>query len=308
MKRKLKSLIEGLTGAAFLGLVLGFFQRLHPVFDSFSHFRIHFAIIAGIGCLLLTMYMVRRWPLVVVAIALFGLAQSLRFESLAVNANGAFSVAQYNLNYDNERHEDYIAGIRAIDADVVLLQEDNPGHRAAIREGLSELYPHQDWCNAHDSARKGGVGILSRVPLRDGACTSNSLLMWRKITLAGTDGAPVEMSVASIHLYWPWPYDQHAQIDELGPLIADIAGPLVIGGDFNATPWSDSVRRLREAGGLDRLPGAPMTIHAGNLVPAPIDHQLHSSELCPVARWVGASSFGSDHFPVVVEYQFGRCE
>ncbi len=80
-------------------------------------------------------------------------------------------------------------------------------------------------------------------------------------------------------------------------------GPVVIVGDFNATPWSSSFRRLKSSAGLrNSMSGHGLQptwpVGLGPLM-IPIDHALHSPDLAVVERRTGPS-LGSDHRPLVL--------
>ena len=79
--------------------------------------------------------------------------------------------------------------------------------------------------------------------------------------------------------------------------------PVVVLGDFNATPWSAAYRSLRWRGGLvDTLSGSGMQASwpvGWGILSIPIDHVLHTRDLGSVERRTGPS-FGSAHRPVIV--------
>ncbi len=80
-------------------------------------------------------------------------------------------------------------------------------------------------------------------------------------------------------------------------------GPVVVLGDFNATPWSAAYRALRWRGGLvDSLSGSGYqgSWPAGwGPFAIPIDHVLHTPDLGTTGRRTGPP-LGSAHRPVVV--------
>jgi endonuclease/exonuclease/phosphatase family metal-dependent hydrolase len=88
-------------------------------------------------------------------------------------------------------------------------------------------------------------------------------------------------------------------------LRADREGPIVVGGDLNATPGMAAVRRIAERlrdGWLGRGPGA--TVPAG-APSARIDYVFVSEDLRVVSSSTGApgANRASDHLPVVVELE-----
>lgn len=73
-------------------------------------------------------------------------------------------VMSYNLNFGVAGDEGTVELIRAGGADVVFLQETNDTWERTIRGRLSGIYPHIAF--RHASRRAGGLGFLSRYPLR----------------------------------------------------------------------------------------------------------------------------------------------
>ncbi len=81
----------------------------------------------------------------------------------------------------------------------------------------------------------------------------------------------------------------------------------IVAGDFNATPWSAPFRRLVAEGDLrnsQRGYGLELTFPTNLPVwlRIPIDHVLYTDGLEVVGRSVGDAA-GSDHLPVVVDFQ-----
>jgi endonuclease/exonuclease/phosphatase (EEP) superfamily protein YafD len=97
---------------------------------------------------------------------------------------------------------------------------------------------------------------------------------------------------------------QLAQLDAIADRAHDLAGPVVVLGDLNATPWSRPFGRLAgRAGLLDTRAGfgVQASFPAGSSALAiPIDHVLVTPGIGVRARWIGRD-VGSDHLPVVVE-------
>ena len=97
-------------------------------------------------------------------------------------------------------------------------------------------------------------------------------------------------------------------LDQAGLFLRGTTGPVVVTGDFNATPWTPPVHRLMAEAGLRCAPGAlagtyPAALF-GRKVPAwlaiPIDIVLAGGGAHAVSRRRGPA-IGSDHWPVVIE-------
>jgi endonuclease/exonuclease/phosphatase (EEP) superfamily protein YafD len=102
-------------------------------------------------------------------------------------------------------------------------------------------------------------------------------------------------------------------IDRAGAYVEGLDGPMVMVGDFNATPWSWPVRRLIARTGLGYGPGARLGTFPADRsgwrfpvwVGIPIDLVLAGRGAVVVARRHGPR-IGSDHWPVVAEIQYFR--
>lgn len=83
-------------------------------------------------------------------------------------------------------------------------------------------------------------------------------------------------------------------------------GSAVVGGDFNATPWSSAYRELRQRSGLADAAEAKMPwptwcprAWIGCVLGLPIDHLLHGADW-RVAQFEIGPDIGSDHRPLIV--------
>jgi endonuclease/exonuclease/phosphatase (EEP) superfamily protein YafD len=128
--------------------------------------------------------------------------------------------------------------------------------------------------------------------------------MARRVALPGGG-----VTIASQHLRWPWPYSQWFHIDALAPALAEAGSPLVIGGDFNAVPWSAAVESYAAASGTEAVGGiGPTWLHPSlpgrwrRVVGLPIDNILVSPgvTITAVSRPMATAS---DHLPVLVAFR-----
>ena len=119
-----------------------------------------------------------------------------------------------------------------------------------------------------------------------------------------------ELSVASLHLHWPYPYKHHSQISRLEKAFVKIPSPKIIAGDFNASPWSYAVKRVMEASDTHVVEGVRWSLNVGNPnslfhIQLPIDHILLSEGLEVKDIHVG-KSLGSDHLPILGEIVYDK--
>ncbi|MBL8583419.1 MAG: endonuclease/exonuclease/phosphatase family protein, partial [Rhizobiaceae bacterium] len=151
----------------------------------------------------------------------------------------------------------------------------------------------------------GGVAILSRRPFAEGRepqCFDRG-----SMAIAPVDFGGQTVEVTALHLGWPWPFGQNWQVRNVSPILAELNGPALLAGDFNATPWSQTAHAVAAAGGLAPLPvpGAtwlyhrlPQWLHFTGL---PIDQVMAKGEI-DIHAVRTLDPVGSDHLPVLVEF------
>jgi endonuclease/exonuclease/phosphatase (EEP) superfamily protein YafD len=96
--------------------------------------------------------------------------------------------------------------------------------------------------------------------------------------------------------------EQDEELDAIADRARTMDGPLVILGDFNATPWSRPFRRVRARTGLcDSRAGFEASFPAASeIVRIPIDHLLASCSIGVRDRYI-ERDVGSDHLPVILD-------
>lgn len=153
---------------------------------------------------------------------------------------------------------------------------------------------------------RGGNAVLSRLPLRPlrnqqlcgGASflwpANNRRALWCEVEVCGS-----WLRVASIHTDSASAMNNARQV---GELLAELGGrPGILAGDFNATPDSESLRRLRASGrfvgAAAREPTfpAPEPVRRIDYVLAPAGWRVLREEMIP--------STLSDHCPVVTDFE-----
>ena len=283
-----------LAVAMALGLLAGFAGGVHPLGDSFAVLRLPLAL--GLALVLLGVGG-RLWSRGLLILAALLPAVGVWAGNSAISAPSPHDRVLYQQNLLWNRRDDaaWLANVAATQPDFVTLQEVS-SRNATLLEALRTDYPHQALCPFANVV--GGVAVLSRWPGGDGGIVCAKGLAAMEVSTPQGD-----LWLVSIHLHWPWPFDQADQVDELVEVLAGLDGPVIIGGDFNAVRWSNAIRRIAAAsearvagpqGATFRLP------YLG--VPIGIDHVLSSSlsagEVIPVAP------LGSDHNGVVAYLRY----
>ncbi len=290
--------------AAFTGffILFSFLAPWYPMADSVAHFRFHLTAIMLLTAVLLAV--LRDWrhaglSLSVSAAGIAGMAPAFPVWGNAAIAGAAptISAVQLNLSFRNATPEAVAAFVRRERADIVTLQEVT-ARTGRVMELLKEDYPNRVLC---PFARVGGVAVLSRLPKAPGAaqgCVEGQGLAWMRVMAGGR-----AVSVASLHLHWPYPFRQDRQIGELENHLRDIPRPVILAGDFNAAPWSHAVGRIAAATDTSVADGLRFSFDIGfrgwwPTIPVPIDHILLPEDLAPLNVTLGPGP-GSDHRSVI---------
>lgn len=308
-------LIPLITLAIAALLSLSFLGRLHPAFDSIAHFRGHLAVLLGLAALLLLM--VGFWKegligLVLAAAALSSISGSLSFPGMTRvhaalapkdEARAVYRLLQMNLRFDNRTPEKVLSLIGRTQPDAITFNEVSAKWIASL-DRLAAAYPHRIICQG--TTHVGSVAILSRRPFE--ADVAPRCFGRGSLAIASIDFGGQAVTVAALHLGWPWPYDQWAQVDDLAGVLGTLGDTALLAGDFNAAGWSTAARRVALAGGLTQVPSiGPTWLHRKlpkalrPWIGLPIDQVLAKGNVV-VHSATTQDDAGSDHLPVLVEF------
>lgn len=301
------------AGILCLLLLLGLFGGAHPAFDSFAHFRAHLAVLLGLAGFVLLLCRARGSGLLALALAGLCFATTLppgAWQSQAVAEGPAaprsaatYRLLQLNLRFDHSEPKRVLSLIARERPDVITLEEVSPNWRQTLSL-IEHAYPHRIICRGR--GRIGGVAILSRRPIL--ASSGKDCLQRGRFAAATLDFGGTEVTVAAIHLGWPWPAEQMQEIEALLPRLAALGDTAILAGDFNATPWSAAMHRIAGATGFAPGPrtGATWLLHS--LPPAlrrwvglPIDHVMAKPGITLTAVGTAADA-GSDHLPLLASF------
>ena len=309
------------TALLSLALIAGFFGEVHPAFDSFAHFRVHFAVLLVLAALPLLFVRRFRWNGLLAAV--FGCAAILTVTGTSFlpglgpvqaafqpkdEISPVYRLMQLNLRFDNPEPEKVLSLIGRVRPDVVTLNEVSAMWTEKLAL-LASAYPHRVVCRIDN--RAGGAAILSLRPFAqgtEGQCLDGGTFATATIDLGGRF-----VDVGALHLHWPWPFDQARQIDDLTPLLAGMAETAILAGDLNATPWSAASERIADAAAMTPVgPAGPTWLY--RMLPEmlrfaglPIDRIFAKGDV--VVHSVNTlEAVGSDHLPVLVEFSLRSAE
>lgn len=297
-------------------LAAGYFGAVHRALDSPSHFRAHLAVALGVAAL--PLLFTSRLKLGALAIAIAVLAFATTSGSVPVPGLGVaygplraipadrpvYRLLQQNLRFNNPEPEKVLSMIGRIRPDVVTLDEVTDAWRAKL-DLMAGAYPFRVYCPHPDNI--WSVAILSRRPYGLGSepvCDPRGAMAIAKINFGGRTA-----DVVALHLAWPWPREQAWQIEGLAPMMRSVGETAVLGGDFNAVPWSHAVRQVARLTGMTLMPSPGATWLWRRLprslasIGLPIDNLLAKGEV-DVHQVTRLDAAGSDHFPVLMRFSF----
>ncbi len=311
-KRRRRGRLTCLLGifAGVAGLVAGRLGELWIHFDLFAQFTVHFLILA-VACLI-GFFMPRAralTALTVIIASVLGISLWTHWvsqEPRPVSTLGAKEVAlklvQYNTWFENGRIEEVAASIEAMDGDVVTLLEFG-SNKKPILERLRSRYPHQydclelDYCN---------LVVLSKYPFAE---PPNAKARWVGPPYVEVHFGPelANLTLFGVHtLRFPHQRAQFTQLNELTKVVDARPDPLVVMGDFNATPFSRQIRAFSERTNLQRLtylPSWPARIQLPQLA---IDHVFVSAGIRVLDDERIGPNGGSDHNPITMTLAIPR--
>ena len=275
--------MTGLGMLAILAAAAGFGGAIHPLGDSLAVFQLPLALTG----MVMLMPAKRQWFWPAAIVGTMSMLNVL-WPKMVPTAPGTYTVYQKNLSFRQHEQAELAADILQRDTDIVTVQEVNEPNMA-ILEAIKAEYPTQAWC-PFDFV--GGTAVATKWPaLGDVVCSDVGGLTALKVQ---SPSGPVWL--VSLHLHWPWPFGQDAQIEALLPVLEGVDAPIVLGGDFNMVPWSNLVSRVMEASGTVYSGVRSPTYYIKEMVPIPIDHVLAgggTGEVLPL--------LDSDHLGVLAQ-------
>ena len=226
-------------------------------------------------------------------LGIMGLGPALPFFELKPIDGHSIRFVQFNTLFNNPKPGLSAKWIADQVPDVVALQEVS-ANTMSIFNDLSQQMPSRVFCKF---TTIGGVAVLSTFPKISEKCVEGSGLVWMQVNANGKS-----LTIASIHLHWPYPYHQWQQMEKLKTEFAAMPRPVILAGDFNAAPWSEVIKRLIAETSTVSLPGLRLSLRIGAFgfgpIPMlPVDHIL--VPLSTNAEFVRTGpQIGSDHLPI----------
>ncbi len=279
-------LVKAVAVLSAILVLLGFGGRIHPIGDSCAVFRVELTILCALTVIWTNWPRAVRWPLVGMCLAVLTVHV---VRGVQTGGSGEdFTLYQQNLLFDRtDGGAGAIETLGRLQPDFITFQEVSDINRP-ILDLLLPDYPSQQFCPLGDFL---GEAVLSRFPAvpDSGFCSARDGLAGLQLE---TPHGPVWL--VSVHLNWPWPKGQAAQIAQLIPDLKRLQGHVVLAGDFNSVAWSHAVSQIADASGTQRIGPYQGSFHLPKVaLPIGIDHVLTSPAYAQTVWSLGKN--GSDH-------------
>jgi endonuclease/exonuclease/phosphatase (EEP) superfamily protein YafD len=213
-----------------------------------------------------------------------------------------------NLRFDNQQQTDVFRLIARESPDVIALQEVSANWRPKLK-AIEARYPYTFYCP--NRSRIGGAAVLSRRPF---ALGSTPLCIDSLAAVTRVDFGGRSAIIASMHLDWPWPFAQDWNVKKIRPYLERLEGALIISGDFNAVPWSQTLKNIAEASKTRFAEGLRPSwlvngelAHLAKWIGLPLDHILVSDRIS-VASVETLEPVGSDHLPLLLRFSINKAD
>lgn len=207
------------------------------------------------------------------------------------------TVITVNLLWSNGQHQRLRDWLQTEAPDIVVTQE-TTARWAAELDKLDPLLPYRRLPGPLDD-----LAILSRHPFEMVELTG--IRAHGTLAMAMLSIGRRRVDVMGLHASVPasptWQLARDTMFEDIARFARRTRHPLIVAGDFNATPWNRSMRRLVRESPLRHAPGfwqPTWTAYVPHWMGIPIDHVLAATDCRVVDRRVGPD-IGSDHRPVV---------
>lgn len=228
-------------------------------------------------------------------------------------AKATITVVSYNIKFAKKIPEaiDDLSEIDVLkDADIILLQEMDPGGTEAIARALRYNYVYYP-ASVHKTGKDFGNAILSRWPInspRKIILPHESMNKQRRIAVEGTiDMAGTDIMVYSVHTETA-KMSREKRIDQTDHLVqniptAAVAKYVVVGGDFNTWTERGSVEATDRVFTTKNLERATKEIGATASFIFKFDH-IYTRNMTVTAKNKSEEATASDHKPIWVKLTF----
>ncbi|MEZ6118460.1 MAG: endonuclease/exonuclease/phosphatase family protein [Pirellulaceae bacterium] len=301
---------RGLCLAIVAATIFGFFSRYSHWLFYVDQPRLHYAVVGATACV--ACFRIRSWIIAAVGCLCVLLNLALVLPTMAValqpasNHAADWNVLHANIDQTGQLDVKLLQQIKETKPDVILLQEVTAEFLTNENE-WGDLQYERIASEPRDNTRGVAAWVRNELSSRITATVRD---------IADTDRPMVQLTVDKqlrmLHFHAKRPVDaetyqtQLAEFAALSAWLGESDLPTVVLGDFNATPWSEQIRRI----GLQNrfrafgLPTWPSQAYGAGL---PIDFVLASSK-AKVVRVNTIPTDASDHQAVLVTISHATTE
>jgi endonuclease/exonuclease/phosphatase (EEP) superfamily protein YafD len=303
------------AAVAAVASIAGFFGRFAWWMDLTSHFRVQYMllfVLLATACAIIKNKRLFWAAVILVIVNSIPVATHLLpiAEKSPASAGTPIRAMLINVNTLLGDPEQVKAEIIRQDPDILILEEISDEWTNKL-SSVTDRYPHRA-VDARDD--NFGIGLFCRASCKaidiDYIGNGGVPSAIAELTVDGTN-----FTVVATHpvppvnkQYSAW---RNNQLEELSKRIIAIAGPVVLMGDLNTTPWSYHYGKLVKTAGLkSSSEGRDIRPTWPTFCPPlwiTIDHCLHSEGIVILDRTIG-KSVGSDHWPLTVEFALRTAE
>ena len=205
----------------------------------------------------------------------------------------------------NHRRPDLLKWLAGRPADVIALQEVDGRLSDRLRAGEDgyryRLVAEEELVTRDGWLARESITVLSKFPILEHRSPGPWSKAWQVVLVRLDVAAGLHPWIVAIHAPSPIYGDGLPKRDlifeKLGALIAGLDGPVIVLGDFNASPYTPVYRDFVEVAGLATFRHLPASYPArlGGFG-VPIDHVLARG--ARVTELYALPSIGSDHRPL----------
>lgn len=290
--------------------LLGYFDHIYMLFELMTHFKLQYLLVSVV-CFFF-MLINRKYGWLVICVLCIGANAAVIIpwylnpvDEVGAHPDSSLKIILSNVNVENRDYAGALILVERERPDIIILQEVNSGWM----DGLAELRRHYPYIISKLRDDNFGIAMFSRVP-------------WKKAETMSLGKADVPSVIADMKVNGkmirlmashPMPpvskdlFDlRNDQIEEIGDFIVKQPVPVILAGDLNMTVWSSYYKKLISKAGLKNarqgfglLPTWPTMLPAMMI---PLDHFLYTADF-NVIDIRTAGSIGSDHLPVVAQFE-----
>ena len=265
-------------------IIVGFLGHRFATGDSLAVFRIEAAVLLVPAAALAYLAGARRTPVIALGAAAITGATILPFMGNGPEIEEpSFILQQHNMLFSNAQRAGFVEAMTDGPAQVVALQEVGYLNTDVLLDDTDSL-PQLPISAATPGAASPSLRAIPWPAPRLRLRRKNRVQPGCRLD---TPKGPV--TVASIHLRWPWPKPQFWQVALWSKRKSGKPAerPLIVAGDFNMVPWAAAIGRVADCSGNGRSRGRPALrptyLSCGGPVAVFSDRQCHRPRMAPGA-------------------------